>query len=421
MCLARLKEKLSHYKGVILVVSFVLVGYGVWHFYDKGVQTSSPAEFIQDVTIAVIKPKDTPIIFNFSAQTEGSKEVEIRSQVTGILKSQLFEDGKLVQAGDVLFMIEPKHFEIAVQSAASQLLKADAELVQASKDEARLRSLIDRKAISQKEYDDAYAKLQMAKANKISETNKLEEAQLKLSYTTIKAPISGAVSKALKNEGSLINSSETLLTKITQIDPIYANFSMAENDFIKLNQNIEKGLIKLPEDKLKAELIYGDRIKYKEDGFVSFSDTEIKKGTGVIQVRTTFPNPDYTLIPGQFVKLRMQGSYRPNAIIIPKRALLDRISGKAVFVVNEYDKAIETEVLVGDNMRDSVQVISGLKAGDKIVVDGAQKIQNNAHIKAFGVVEPAADEESHLYFPSSDLKSPFEEAKVNTQHNFSRG
>jgi membrane fusion protein (multidrug efflux system) len=231
------------------LAALAIIGAAAFKFSATSAGTQIMPEIKQEVTVSVIRPVDTPVTFNFSAITEGSKEVEIRSQVTGILQSQLFQDGKIVKADDTLFKIDPRQFEIAVSSAKSGLLKAQAELSQSEKDEARLKNLIARKAISQKEYDDSYAKLQMSKANYISANTKLDEAKLNLSYTTIKAPISGSVSKAFKNEGALINASETLLTKIIQLDPIYANFSVSENDFVKLDQNIAKGIIKMPDEK----------------------------------------------------------------------------------------------------------------------------------------------------------------------------
>ena len=369
-------------------------------------------EIKQEVTVSVIKPVDTPVTFNFSAITEGSKEVEIRSQVTGILQSQLFEDGRIVKANDSLFKIDPRQFELAVSSAESDLLKAQAELSQSEKDESRLKNLVERKAISQKDYDDAYAKLQMSKANYISAQTKLDSAKLNLSYTTIKAPISGSVSKALKNEGALINSSETLLTKIIQLDPIYANFSVSENDFVKLDQNIAKGVIKMPDGKkLDVELRYGNDILYSHIGHVSFSDSEIKKGTGVIEVRTIFANTENILIPGQFVKLKLIGAYRPNSIVIPKKAVINGIAGSSVFIINELNKATTTDVQVGDEIGDNIQILSGLKAGDKVIVDGAQKVQDGVEVTISSVVEHSPDEQVYMN-PDDEAPQRQEEASI---------
>ncbi|MFN8911162.1 MAG: efflux RND transporter periplasmic adaptor subunit [Alphaproteobacteria bacterium] len=379
------------------LAALAIIGAAAFKFSATSAGTQIMPEIKQEVTVSVIRPVDTPVTFNFSAITEGSKEVEIRSQVTGILQSQLFQDGKIVKADDTLFKIDPRQFEIAVSSAKSGLLKAQAELSQSEKDEARLKNLIARKAISQKEYDDSYAKLQMSKANYISANTKLDEAKLNLSYTTIKAPISGSVSKAFKNEGALINASETLLTKIIQLDPIYANFSVSENDFVKLDQNIAKGIIKMPDEKkLNVELRYGDNILYSHIGHVSFSDSEIKKGTGVIEVRTSFPNPENHLIPGQFVKLKLIGAYRPNSIVIPKRSVINGIAGSAVFVINELNKATSKDVQVGDEIGDNIQILSGLKAGDKVIVDGSQKVQNGMEVTISSVIEHSHEEQVYM-------------------------
>lgn len=395
--LAKLREN-----KIAVVVIAALVGVLLAFILSRNVggapvNVKAPVE----VAIAVVTPVDVPVVFNFSGETMSSRTIEVRPRVSGVLKKILFIEGEKVKEGAPLFQIEQDTYKIALRNAEAGVSKANAGMEQATRDEARLKTLIEKNVISQKDYDDAKSKLELAKANLESAKTAVEEAQINLGYTTIYAPVSGIISKTNMNEGALISATgDNVLTKITQIDPIYVNFSMSEADYIKMKQDITKGLLKLPPgEQLPVDMYYGNRIKFNQVGKLDFSEAEFSKGSGVMQIRATFPNPGDDMMAGQFVRLVLRGGTRPNALIIPKRAVIESTVAKQVFVINEAEEAELREIKEGPKFKDFVQVISGISAGDKVVIDGFLKLQPGDHVKVINKVEeaPQIDEISDVY------------------------
>jgi len=345
-----------------------------------------------EVSIIVVQPKTVPVTFEYVGQTAGSREVEVRARVNGILQKRNYREGGAVQMGQSLFIIDPAPFEAARARAEADMAGADARLGQARRNAARLKPLIEANAVSQKDYDDAVSSEQIAAADLKSAKARLTEASLNMEYTMVKSPATGYTSRALRSEGNLISGPEVLLTTITQIDPIRVNFGIAGDWYAKWTRDLNAGRLKLPaDDKLDVRVKLPDGTIYAKRGQLDFIDQRTSTTTGTIDAHADLPNPDSALKPGQFVRVQITGATRPNAILVPQRAVLEGPKGKFVYVVND-GKAESRPVEVGDWSDDTWVVDSGLKAGDQVIVDGVMKIGPGAPV--------------HIAQPATDAKAP---------------
>lgn len=340
--------------------------------------TPPPAE----VVVVQAEPKSAPVAYEFVGQTAGSREVEVRARVTGILLKRNYEEGSLVRQGQSLFTIDPEPFKAALARAQADLAGAEARLAQAERNAARLKPLYEANAVSRKDYDDAVSAQQISAAEVKAAKARLTEARLNLEYTRVEAPIAGIASRALPSEGSLISGPNVLLTTVTQIDPIYVNFGISGNEQLKLRREVDAGRISLPQDgKFDVSVQLSDETTYGKTGKLSFTDVRVNTTTGTSDARATLPNPDRVLQPGQFVRVRLSGATRKGAIAVPQRAVLEGPQGKFVYVVSSDGKAESRPVEVGDWMGDAWLVNSGLAAGDRVVVDGVMKIGPGAPVR----------------------------------------
>jgi membrane fusion protein (multidrug efflux system) len=346
---------------------------------------AAPAPEVNAITIA---PKTLPVTFEAVGQTEGSREVEVRSRVGGILLRRFYTEGSWVKRGTPLFKIDPAPYEAALNKLTGTLAQEEAQLDKAKRDEARLKPLFEENAVSRKDYEDAVSARETAQARVQSARAGVTEAQLNLDYTNVQAPINGVTSRAEKSEGSLVAAGTDLLTRMSQVDPIYANFSYSENALLRVRDEVAAGRLVLPPDKeLKVELKLSDGGTYPMTGRVNFNDFRVQAGTGTIQIRAVFPNPKRTLLPGQFVRVAIHGATRPNAILIPQEAVISGQKGKFVYVVNEDGKAESRPIETGEWREDEFLATSGLKSGERVVVSGTMKLQPGAPVK---VVEAGA-------------------------------
>jgi membrane fusion protein, multidrug efflux system len=340
------------------------------------------------VTAITIEPRTLPVTFEAVGQTEGSREVEVRSRVGGILLRRFYTEGSWVKRGTPLFKIDPAPYEAALNKLTGTLAQEEAQLDKAKRDEARLKPLFAENAVSRKDYEDAVSARETATARVQSARAGVTEAQLNLDYTNVQAPINGVTSRAEKSEGSLVAAGTDLLTRMSQVDPIYANFSYSENALLRVRDEVAAGRLVLPPDKeLKVELKLSDGGTYPMTGRVNFNDFRVQAGTGTIQIRAVFPNPKRTLLPGQFVRVAIHGATRPNAILIPQEAVISGQKGKFVYVVNEDGKAESRPIETGEWREDEFLASSGLKSGERVVVSGTMKLQPGAPVK---VVEAGA-------------------------------
>lgn len=327
------------------------------------------------VSVVTVQPKALPVEFEYPGQTAGSREVEVRARVTGVLLKRNYVEGATVKAGQSLFLIDPAPFESALARVEADVAAAEARLSQASRNAKRLKPLYDAKAVSQKEYDDAVSGEEIAAADVKAAAARRVDANLNLAYTRVEAPVTGATSRALKSEGTLISGPDVLLTTVVQVDPMYVNFGLSETEQAKLRKDAEAGKLTLPRDgKFDVAVRFEDGSTYARPGKLAFADTRVSNTTGTIDARAEMPNPDGALRPGQFVRVFLKGAVRPDAIAVPQRAVLEGPQGKFVYVLGAEMKAEMRPVVVGDWAGDLWVINAGLKAGDQVMTEGLMKV-----------------------------------------------
>ena len=348
--------------------------------------------------MTTIEPKSIPVSFEYVGQALGSKEVEVRARVGGILEKRLFKEGAPVKAGQTLFIIDPKPYEAQAASAEADLAKAQAQLAQAQREAARLKPLVEKKAVGQKEYDDAVSTSELAAAAVKAADANLRTARLNLGYTRVVAPINGLSSRATKSEGSLVTvGSDSLLTTISQTDPIWVQFNVAENEKLRIERAVAEKKLKWPKDEdmdVTVKLADGSTLPRK--GHINFADTRINTQTGTYETRAEFANPDNALRSGQFVRVTLNGPTRLNAIAVPQAAVLDGPQGKFVYVAGKdkdgKDVALPKPVQLGEWVTGGGSNLwiaeSGLAAGDKVIVDGIAKIMMPGQPIKLGATAP---------------------------------
>jgi membrane fusion protein (multidrug efflux system) len=327
------------------------------------------------VTITVVEPKDVPVTYEYVAQIAGYREVEVRARVTGILLKRNYKEGASVRQGESLFTIDPAPFQAALARAEADLSVAEARLAQAKREAARLKPVIEAKAASQKEMDDAISAEQVADAEVKSARARMSEAKLNLDYTRVEAPISGISSRAVVSEGALVSGSNVLLTTVTQTDPMYVIFGIPDREFLTMRRDVEAGRLKIPEGgRFKAAVKLSDGSVYGKAGQVNFADVRVNSQTGTSEARAEIANPGNTLRAGEFSRVTLSGAVRPGAIVIPQRAVMESPKGKYAFVVNAENKAEVRPLEVGDWTGDGWIINGGLKTGERVVVDGVMKL-----------------------------------------------
>ena len=341
------------------------------------------------VTVMTVAPADVPVEFEYAAQLAGSREVEIRARVAGILLKRNYTEGAQVKAGQSLFTLDTAPYLATAAKAEAEMASAEARLAQSQRQAQRLKPLIEARAVSQKDYDDATSGEQVAGADLKAARARLTEARLNLAYARVESPLAGVASRALKSEGALISGPEVLLTTVTQVHPVFVNFGLPDADQLKLRRDIDAGVIKLPPDgRFVVQVKLADGSLYDKAGRLDFSDVRINPATGTSDARAALPNPDRALRPGQFVRVRLTGATRVAAIRVPQRAVLEGPAGKFVYVVVPGDKGGAGEQLradmrpidAGEWSGDAWVVRSGLKAGDRVITDGVMKIGPGAPV-----------------------------------------
>jgi len=363
-----------------------------------------------EVSAVVVQPRDLPATFEYVGQIAGVREVEVRPRVSGILERWNYQEGAKVAAGQSLFTIDPAPYRAALARAEAQLASAEASLAQSSRDAARLKPLFEAKAVSQKDLDDAVSSAQVASANVKAAQAAVTEARLNLSYTRVEASISGISGRALQSEGSLVQAQQSLLTTISQIDPIHVIFSFTETEHLKFTRAVEEGRLVLPKGgKFDVKLKLADGSEYARAGKVDFTDVRVDPNTGTIEARAVIANPQGLLRPGQFARVALAGGMRPGAIAIPQRAVLEGPGSKIVLIVNAQGIVEPRPVQVGDWSGEDWIVLGGLKAGDQVIVDGVVKARPGSPVKI--AQAPAANSAQPGQVPAAKTDAALQPAK----------
>ncbi len=367
----RLNYKTLGLLGMLLVVSACK---------KEEATTATKEAALPQVPVIELKEQDIPLSFEFSARSQGYKETQVRARVGGILLRRNYVEGSWVEEGSILFEIDPEPYKVALKQAQAQLAQAKAKLQSAETQWKRTEKLFKEGYASEKTKDEALstkdalaAEVQLAEAA-------VDSAQLNLDYTTVRAPISGITSLETQSEGSLISTSgdSSLLTSITQIDPIYVIFSATESEILSLTNMTERGLIKNPErgQDIYAKLKLGDGSIYGQKGKINFINPTVDESTGTIKLRAVFPNPEGKIRPGQFVRLIMEGLLRINALVVPQESVMQGANGSFVYKVNDKGVIEMVSVQTGLTTPNGEWIIDeGLKAGEKVVYSGLLKLR----------------------------------------------
>jgi len=356
----------------------------------KPAQPSAPPGFPPPVVgTMTVEPKDVPVTYEYVAQTAGYREIEIRARVTGILERRNYREGDAVKKGQSLFTIDRAPFELARARAQADLAVAEARLAQAKRDNARLKPLIEAKAVGQKEYDDTVSAESIAAAEVGSARARVAEANLNLEWTRVESPIPGITSRAAVSEGALVSGPSVLLTTVTQTDPMYVIFGIPDREHLALKRELEAGRLTLPAGgRFKAQVKRADGSTYGRTGMLNFTDVRVNPQTGTSEARAEFANPDGALRAGEFVRIVLSGAVRPNAVLVPQRAVLESPKGKFVYVVDAEGKAQPRPLEVGEWSGDEWLVYSGLKAGDRVILDNVLKVGPGAPVKIADAAAP---------------------------------
>jgi membrane fusion protein (multidrug efflux system) len=347
-------------------------------------QARPPAE----VSVIRVTPADTPVTFEYVGQTESSHQVEIRARVSGFLDKRVYDEGSLVTAGQVMFRQDPKPFQAQLAVAKGALAEQQARLQTARDNLARVRPLAAQNALSQKDLSDAIGAEQAAAAAVEAAKANVQEAQLNLGYTTITTPVTGLSSYARVQEGAYVNPQNSLLTTVEQVHPIWVDFSLSENEALRFRGERVSGQLRLPKiDSYEVEIVLGDGSVFPHRGRITFANASYNQQTGTFLVRATLPNPEAELRPGQFVRVRVLGAVRPNAILVPQQAVLNGAQGHFVWVVGKQGKAEIRNVEVGPWHGEQWFITGGLAPGETVVVEGVMRLAPGAAVK---VVESPA-------------------------------
>ena len=344
-----------------------------------------------EVSVVTVAPRALEETFEYVGQTAGSREVEVRARVTGILLKRNFTEGAPVKEGQSLYTIDPAPFQAAVNSAAADVAGAEARLEQAKRNAARLKPLYAEKAVSQKDYDDAESAQAIGEADLQAARARLTTARLNLAYTKVEAPASGITGRSLRQEGSLVSGPDVLLTTITQIMPIWVNFGVPDREQQAIQADVQAGRLVLPRGgSFQVALKRSDGTLYAHTGRVNFADVRVSPATGTREMRAELPNPQGALRPGEFVRVILRGATRPNAITVPQRAVLEGPQGKFVYVVNAESKVEPRPVEAGDWHGEQWIITRGLNAGDRVVTDGVMKLGPGAPVRIAQDGQPQA-------------------------------
>ncbi|PTT33997.1 efflux transporter periplasmic adaptor subunit [Acidovorax sp. HMWF018] len=331
-----------------------------------------------EVGVVTATPGDVGLITELPGRVEASRVAQVRARAAGILQQRVFKEGSDVKAGQVLFRIDPAPYAAAAESARASLAKAQANLAQASAQTERYRPLVAANAISKQDFVNAEAAEKQAQADVAAAKAAVRTADINLSYASVTSPISGRIGRALVTEGALVGQGEaTALAVVQQIDPVYVNFTQSAGDVFQLRRAMESGQFKRAGGSQAAsvKLVLSDGSEYAQAGKLLFTDLSVDSTTGQVTLRAEVPNPKGELLPGLYLRVRIEQAQASNAITLPQQAVTRTQQGDTVSVVGEDGKVSQRTVKISAAQNNRWVVLDGLKAGEKVMVDGFQKLQ----------------------------------------------
>ena len=352
---------------------------------EKKAASAPPPAGPPEVGIITIKPQRVELTSELSGRTAPQFIAEVRPQVNGIVQKRVFIEGSDVKAGQLLYTIDPATYQAALNSAKAAEAKAEANLVAVRLKEGRYRDLVKIKAVSQQDFDDAHALLQQNEADLSATKAAVESARINLAYTRVTAPISGRIGRSTVTDGALVTASQpAALATIQQLGSMFVDVTQTTSDLIKLKQNLANGVMKKDGSaQAKVKLVLEDGSPYPQTGILKFSEVTVDQTTGSVILRAVFPNPKQTLLPGMFVRAILEEGVNEAAVLVPQRGVSRTPKGDAVVMVVGAGEMVEARpVQVIRTVGDNWLVGSGLKAGDRVILQGLQKARPGTPVKA---------------------------------------
>lgn len=340
----------------------------------------------REVVIIKLEPRREVYTTALAGRIASFQVAEVRPQVGGILQQRLFTEGADVKAGQALYQIDPATYEAALDSAQAALMKAEANVTPARLKAERFRELLAIKAVSKQEYDDAQAAFKQAEADVAVNRAAVKTARINLEYTKVRSPISGRIGKSAFTPGALVTANQAqALTSVRQLDPVYVDITQSSQDLLRLRAQFTNGELRSAAEEAPVRLKLENGAMYPHEGRLQFMDVSVDESTGMVSLRALFPNPEHILLPGMYVRAVIAEGVDENALLVPQRALRRDPKGQAsVLLVDGGGKVDVRLVDVGRTVGDSWQVLSGLKPGDRVIVEGGQNVRPGMSVKIRG-------------------------------------
>lgn len=365
-------------------VGFIIIAIFFSLLAACGKQMGPPQKGMPEVAVVVMKTERFPIITENPGRTSACLIAEVRPQVSGIIQKRLFVEGSDVKAGDILYQIDPATYEAAYAAAGAALARAEANVVSVRNRAERYKELVDVNAVSRQERDDVVAALKQAEAEVEANKATTEAARINLAYTSVKSPISGRIGKSNVTVGALVTANQpSSLAVVQQLDPIYVDATKSSVNLLQLKGHIAAGTIKgTGPGQAKAKLMLEDGKPYPLEGTLKFSDITVDPSTGSYILRTVFPNPKHILLPGMYVRALIQEGVVEQAILVPQQGVSRDTKGNPfVLIVDAEDKVQQRAITVARAVGDRWNVPSGLASGDRVIVEGMQKVRPGVSVK----------------------------------------
>jgi membrane fusion protein (multidrug efflux system) len=380
MCIGK-KWSIDFSGQVFFICCLVIAGFSLL-FASGCSKEQKTGAATPEVEVMTVVQQDVPVAPEYVAQTQSSRQVNIQARVSGFLEKRVYTEGEIVNEGQELFLMDQKPFKVQLDQAKAALSRQEAAHKTARQNLERTRPLAEQNALSQKDLDDATGQYDSTAAAVEQAKGQVEQAKLNLSYTVIASPVNGITSAALQQDGTYINQQNSQLTTVEALSPMWVNFSLSENELQNYRDQMAKGTLRSPKDKnYDVEVILVDGSIFPHTGRITFAAPSYNSQTGTFLLRASVENPDGILRPNQFVRVRLKGAVRPGAILVPQRAVQQGSKGHFVWVVDKDDKAEPRPVVVGDWHGTDWFITEGLKAGERIVVDGGLTVRPGVPVK----------------------------------------
>ncbi|HAJ93343.1 MAG TPA: efflux transporter periplasmic adaptor subunit [Synergistaceae bacterium] len=364
----------------LLIIVLIVAGGGFWFWKNEEAkkEAASKTAVMPPVVVSemLVEAGDFPVTFEYTGQTKGYREAEVRAQVSGVLKSKEYREGQPVKAGQVLFRIDPAPYRATLNRNSANLKQAQVQANLAKIEFDRISSLYSKNAVSKNDFDNADASLKASLAAVDSARAAVRQSQIDLDWTVVRAPISGLSSKEERSVGNLItlDAQGSLLTTIVQADPVYVEFAVPADEH-RINEMLRStGHLRVSPEGISVKAALGDGTYYDKKGKIDFQDQFVDPSTADIRARAIFDNPGNRLYPGQFVRVYVDGNYIHNVISIPLRSVLQTSSGPIVYVLDDSNIPAVRNIKIIKTIKNTCLIQEGLKDGERIIVDGVAKI-----------------------------------------------